>query len=127
MTCRHCSTSLAGMSPTARYCSERCRSAWRAAQQPVAVAEHSDDDIVLAVATELERLGLTEHPLAAIASRLAAQLDRGDTPPGALASIAKQLAAILSEARDLGREPEADFVDELRARIRDRPRVGVST
>ena len=121
MTCRHCSTSLAGMGPAARFCSERCRSAWRKAQ-PVAVAEPDANDIALAVSTELERLGLTDHPLATIASRLATQLDR-DTPPGAMAAIAKQLAAILSEARDLGREPEADFVDELRARIRDRPRV----
>jgi len=110
------------MSASARCCSQRCRSAWRKAQ-PVAVAEHDSDDIAASVATELERLGLTKHPLAAIASRLATQLDRSDTPPGALASVAKQLAAILSDARELGREPEPDFIDELRARIRDRPRV----
>lgn len=126
MTCRHCSTSLAGKGPTARYCSERCRSAWRKAQ-PAAVAVPDADDIAVSVANELDRLGLTDHPLAAIASRLAAQLDRADTPAGALASIAKQLTACLSEARDLGREPEPDFIDQLRANMRDRVRVGVST
>jgi len=107
------------MSAAARYCSQRCRSAWRKAQ-PAALAAPEADEVLESVAAELERLGLADHPLAAIAGRLAAQLDSGSTPPGAMAPLAKQLAALLTEARDLGHEPEPDFVDELRARIRAR-------
>ena len=116
--CRQCDATLEALASSARYCSPKCRAAWRRANPPT--ADTSSTEVADRVSAQLDALAIDDHPVRALALKLAETLDAG-APPGAIAGITRQLVALLEQAADLGTPAEPDFVDVIRARMRDRP------
>ena len=115
--CRQCDATLEALASSARYCSPKCRAAWRRANPPTAGA--ASTEVTDRVTAQLDALSIDDHPVRALAVVLAQTLDSG-APPGAIAGITRQLVALLDQATEIGTSPEPDFVDVLRARIREK-------
>lgn len=120
-TCAQCAASFDSPSPTARFCSARCRKAAFRARQEVPAASldrpATVGTTVEAVRAELEAAGRVDSYLGRAALALALRVDTSTAVMG-FGALVKELRATMDAATG-GFTIAGDPVDELRAR-RDR-------
>lgn len=117
-TCDQCSTEFDAKSPTARFCSAKCRkTAFMERQNTIGTVPERPRTAVAAVQAELEAAGRSDSYLAAAAVALAERIDSSTAVMG-FAALVKELRSTM-DAATAGAQVAADPVDELRRR-RDR-------
>ena len=134
-TCARCASDFETARRSARWCSDRCRTAAARARKagkpetsakpkrrkPTPVAE-PDHGVTPAVIRELEAAGRADTSAGRTAIALARRLDDGAESSAGMAALTRELSARMAEAT-ASVESEGDGIDELRAR-REARRAG---